>query len=194
MAGTTEFRAGRQVTARVNGGATGTELVIVSSRRSNAAELRARAIATRDPRQPRTQRGALVDVPARSKSLTFALAELVEQRVHVADRLEAEVLEDRTRHRAALRYQRRCSPGHGLVPTRAQERAVRTAAPGTRERCATVEEEAVRRRGTRSCPDDLAVEPDRVHDARRFTPALWEQRARLGDLILRRLESLPLHR
>jgi glyoxylase-like metal-dependent hydrolase (beta-lactamase superfamily II) len=75
---------------------------------SNALHLLARAewnfwMSAECARQPRTQRGALVDVPARSKSLTFALAELVEQHVHVADRLEAEALEDRTGHRPALR-------------------------------------------------------------------------------------------
>ena len=57
--------------------------------------------------------------------------ELVDEHVDVPDRLEAEALEDRPRHRAALRDQRRRPAGGGLVPARPQQRAVGAAAAGT---------------------------------------------------------------
>ena len=54
------------------------------------------------------------------------------QHVHLADALEAEPLEDRARHRPALRDQRGRSVRDRFLPARVQNRAVRAAAARAR--------------------------------------------------------------
>ena len=70
--------------------------------------------------------------------------------MHLADALEAEALEDRPRHRAALGDQRRRSEGDRVVPARAEQRAVGTAAAGAR-RASRRRRAAGRARSARPC-------------------------------------------
>ena len=60
--------------------------------------------------------------------------EVVEEQVHLADALETEALQDRARHRAALRHERRRPTRRGVVPAGAHERAVCAPAAGAGER------------------------------------------------------------
>ena len=88
--------------------------------------------------------------------------ENVQQHVHLADALEAEALEDRPGHRAALGDQGRRSEGDRVVPAASDQRSVGTSAAGTFRGRAAVEQQAVLGRRGRAGADDLAVEPDRV--------------------------------
>ena len=104
------------------------------------------AYRARAPRLARHPEGAF----RRTGPRGYQSGELVQKHVDVADWLEAEALEDRARHRAALCDQRRRTACRGLVPARAQKRPVGTAATGSRDGCAAVEQQAVWCR--RACP------------------------------------------
>ena len=101
-----------------------------------------------------------------------AVGEDVQQHVHLADALEAEALQDRARHRAALGDQGRRAERDRLVPARPDQRSVGASAAGAFRRRAAVEQQAVLGRRGRAGADDLAVEPDRVPQRR----ALAEER------------------
>jgi hypothetical protein len=72
-----------------------------------------------------------------------ALAEDVQEHVHLSDPFEAELLEDRPGHRAALGDQRWGAAGDRVIPARPVERPVGAAAAGTLRSRAAIEQEAV---------------------------------------------------
>src|SRR5262249_42084737 len=82
-------------------------------------------------------------------------AEVVDEHVHLADSLEAGALEDRSRHRAALRDQRGRPTLDGVGPACRDERAVGAASAGARHRRAAVQEQPVLGGGRRSRRDHL---------------------------------------
>ena len=80
----------------------------------------------------------------------------------------------------------------GLDPAGVDQRPVAAAAPLVRQRRAPEQRQPVWRRRAGSGADHVAVEPRRVHEARRVLLLVAHLRALVGDPLWRRAEGEPL--
>ena len=112
--------------------------------------------------------------------------------MHLADSLEAEPLQDRAGHGAALGDERGGAVASSFHPPRVEHSAIRAATAGTRQGGAAVEQEPVFGRCGGAGSNDFSVEPGRVHHVDCLTPPLRELLDCLRDLVLGHVERLPL--